>query len=206
MYLSMQALSYKFETPAPYGFGFSILETGVSMVAFAAGMIVFSIVTGKLISRTGIKPLAIAGSFVTAAGFLLLSPSPGLALTLADEAIIGSGMAIMNASIINLLVLSVEARDMGLATSMNSTFRYIGSSIGAPIAGTVLSLYTVVDIVHTATGNVIFSFPDATAFRYAFIIGAITFIAAAFIVILSREVLGRRTVEIQSTKTTVAEN
>ena len=69
MYLSMQALSYKFETPAPYGFGFTILETGVSMVAFAVGMIIFSIVTGKLISRTGIKPLAIAGSLVTAIGF-----------------------------------------------------------------------------------------------------------------------------------------
>jgi MFS family permease len=113
-------------------------------------------------------------------------------MTLADEAIIGSGMAIMNASIINLLVLSVEARDMGLATSMNSTFRYIGSSIGAPIAGTVLSLYTVVDVVHSATGNVIFSFPDATAFHYAFIIGGLTFVIAAFVVLFSREVLGRR--------------
>jgi MFS family permease len=190
MYLSMQALSYKFETPSPYGFGFSIIETGISMVAFAAGMIVFSIVTGKLISRSGVKPLAIGGSFVTAIGFYILSTSPGLAMTLIDEAIIGSGMAIMNASIINLLVLSVDARDMGLATSMNSTFRYIGSSIGAPVAGTVLSLYTVVDIVHTATGTIIFSFPDYTAFHYAFIIGAMTFIIAAFVVLFSREVLG----------------
>ena len=188
MYLSMQALSYRFETPTPYGFGFSILKTGVSMVAFAAGMIIFSIVTGKLISKTGIKPPAIVGSFVTAIGFLLLSASPGLAMTLADEVIIGSGMAIMNASIINLLVLSVEARDMGLATSMNSTFRYIGSSIGAPIAGTVLSLYTVMDVVHTATGKIIFSFPDATAFRYAFTIGAMSFVIAVFVVLFSRAI------------------
>ena len=200
MYLSMQALSYRFETPIPYGFGFSILKTGVSMVAFAAGMIIFSIVTGKLISKTGIKPLAIVGSFVTAIGFLLLSASPGLAMTLADEVIIGSGMAIMNASIINLLVLSVEARDMGLATSMNSTFRYIGSSIGAPIAGTVLSLYTVVDVVHTATGKIMFSFPDATAFRYAFTIGAMSFVIAGFVVLFSREVLGKRNEMIKKTK------
>ena len=205
MYLSMQALSYRFETPEPYGFGFSILETGISMVAFAAGMIVFSIVTGKLISRTGIKPLAIAGSIVSAIGFFLLSASPGLVMTLADEAIIGSGMAIMNASIINLLVLSVEAKDMGLATSMNSTFRYIGSSIGAPIAGTVLSLYTVVDVVHSATGNVIFSFPDATAFRYAFMIGAFTFVVSAFVVLLSKEVLGRRIEVVKKSTVTPSE-
>ncbi|ARD84715.1 major facilitator superfamily multidrug efflux pump [Ferroplasma acidiphilum] len=205
MYLSMQALSYRFETPEPYGFGFSILETGISMVAFAAGMIVFSIVTGKLISRTGIKPLAIAGSIVSAIGFFMLSASPGLVMTLADEAIIGSGMAIMNASIINLLVLSVEARDMGLATSMNSTFRYIGSSIGAPIAGTVLSLYTAVDVVHSATGNVIFSFPDATAFKYAFMIGAFTFVISAFVVLLSKEVLGRRMEVVKKSTVTPSE-
>ncbi len=205
MYLSMQALSYRFETPEPYGFGFSILKTGISMVAFAAGMIVFSIVTGKLISKTGIKPLAIAGSIVSAIGFFLLSTSPGLVMTLADEAIIGSGMAIMNASIINLLVLSVEARDMGLATSMNSTFRYIGSSIGAPIAGTVLSLYTAVDVVHSATGNVVFSFPDALAFKYAFMIGALTFVVSAFVVLLSKEVLGRRMEVVKKSTVTPSE-
>ncbi|MEM0139107.1 MAG: MFS transporter [Ferroplasma sp.] len=193
MYLSMQALSYKFETPSPYGFGFSIVYTGIAMVAFALGMITFSIVTGRLITKTGIKPLAIVGSLITAMGFLLLSGSPGLYMTLADEVIIGSGMAIMNASIINLLVLSVEPKDMGLATSMNSTFRYIGSSIGAPIAGTILSLYTVVDIVHTATGIQTFSFPDFIAFKYAFITGAATFMAAAFIVLLAHEVLGKKT-------------
>ena len=77
---------------------------------------------------------------------------------------------------------------MGLATSMNSTFRYIGSSIGAPIAGTVLSLYTVMDVVHTATGQIIFSFPDSTAFRYAFTIGAMSFVIAGFVVLFSREV------------------
>ena len=126
-------------------------------------------------------------------------------MTLADEAIIGSGMAIMNASIINLLVLSVEAKDMGLATSMNSTFRYIGSSIGAPIAGTVLSLYTVVDVVHSATGNVIFSFPDALAFRYAFMIGAFTFVVSAFVVLLSKEVLGRRMEVVKKSTLTPAE-
>ncbi len=206
MYLSMQALSYKFETPSPYGFGFSILRTGLAMVAFALGMIVFSIVTGKLISRTGIKPLAVAGSFVSAIGFLLLATSPALYMTLVDEAIIGSGMAIMNASIINLLVLSVEPRDMGLATSMNSTFRYIGSSIGAPVAGSILSLYSVVDIVHTATGVTVFSFPDLVAFRYAFIIGAVTFIASAFIVLLSKEVLGRRTETVRATNVAPAKD
>ena len=191
MYLSMQALSYKFETPAPFGFGLSILGTGLSMVAFAGGMIAFAIVTGKVISRIGIKPLAIVGSLITGLGFLLLATSPGYVMTLAFEFIIGSGMSIMNASLINLLVLSVEPQHMGLATSMNSTFRYLGSSIGAPVAGALLSAFVVQSFVHSSTGTVSFLFPDKTAYFYAFLLGAISFFAAIFMIIFAKEVLGR---------------
>ncbi|MHB1440174.1 MAG: MFS transporter [Cuniculiplasma sp.] len=190
MYLSMQALSYKFETPAPYGFGLDILDTGVSMVAFAVGMIIFAVVTGKIISRVGIKPLAIVGSLIAVMGFLLLATSPDYDLTLVYEFVIGSGMAIMNASLINLLVLSVEARNMGLATSMNSTFRYLGSSIGAPIAGAVLSAYVVTE----ATNNTVFAFPTNTAYSYAFIIGAAAFVVSALLVTFAKEMLGKRMV------------
>ncbi|AAT42747.1 MFS transporter [Picrophilus oshimae] len=192
MYLSMQALSYKFETPEPYGFGLSILGTGISMVSFAIGMILFSIITGRIILKIGIKPLAVAGAFISSLGFFLLSFSPDYYMTLLDEFVIGSGMSIMNSSVINLLVLSVNPRDMGLATSMNSTFRYIGSSIGAPVAGSVLSLYTVSRIVRTSSGITKFSFPDGTAYFYAFMIGSIALIVSAFLVLLANEVLGRR--------------
>ena len=188
MYLSMQTLSYKFETVKPYGFNLSILDTGLSMVAFALGMIVFSVVTGRVIGKVGIKPLAIVGAVITAFGFLLLAISPTYIGTLLDEFIIGSGMSMMNASLINLLILSVEPSNMGLATSMNSTFRYLGSSIGAPVAGVILSLYSVP--VTTPTGTL--ALPDSTAFFYAFIIGAICFAAAAVITLLARELLGRR--------------
>ncbi len=193
MYLSMQALSYKFETPKPFGFGLSILGTGLSLVSFAIGMIVFSVITGRIISKSGIKPLAVAGSLITALGFYLLSTSPDFIMTIIYEFIIGSGMSIMNASIINLLVLSVNPKDMGLATSMNSTFRYIGSSIGAPVAGTILSLYTVAFAIRTSTGLTVFSFPDKFAYHIAFIIGALSFLASAFIVLMAHEVLGHRT-------------
>lgn len=188
MYLSMQALSYKFETPSPNGYGLNILDTGLSMVAFALGMIVFSVITGKVITRVGIKPLGIVGAIISATGFFLLALSPTYMETLLWEFVIGSGMAVMNAALINLLILSVDPREMGLATSMNSTFRYLGSSIGAPIAGAILSLYTITVVSPTGT----LALPDSTAFHYAFIIGAITFVFAAIITILGKEMLGKR--------------
>ncbi len=97
----------------------------------------------------------------------------------------------MNASLINLLVLSVEAKNMGLATSMNSTFRYLGSSVGAPIAGAVLSAFVVTSAV---SSTVSFSFPTNTAYFYAFLIGGVSFIVSAFLVIFAREILGKRSV------------
>ncbi|WP_393971832.1 MFS transporter [Oxyplasma meridianum] len=192
MYLSMQALSYKFETPKPFGFGLSILGTGLSMVAFAIGMIIFAVLTGKVISRIGIKPLAIVGAIVTGIGFLLIATSPGYLMTLVFEFMIGSGMSVMNASLINLLVLSVEPQNMGLATSMNSTFRYLGSSIGAPVAGALLSAFVVQSFVKSSAGTVSFLFPDKTAYFFAFALGALSFFATVFMIIFAREVLGNR--------------
>ncbi len=80
---------------------------------------------------------------------------------------------------------------MGLATSMNSTFRYLGSSVGAPIAGAVLSAFVVTSVV---SSNVTFSFPTNTAYFYAFLIGGISFIMSAFLVIFAKEILGKRSV------------
>ena len=187
MYLSLQALSYKFETPKPYGFGLSILDTGISLVSFAIGMIVFSIITGKVITRVGIKPLSALGAIISAVGFFLLAISPTYYETIMWEFVIGAGMAIMNATLINLLVLSVEPSNMGLAVSINSTFRFLGSSIGSPIAGAVLSLYS----VSITTRGQVFSFPDSTAFYWAFVIGAITFLIAAIFAAAGKEMLGR---------------
>jgi hypothetical protein len=98
----------------------------------------------------------------------------------------------MNASIINLLILSVEPRKMGLATSMNSTFRFLGSSIGAPVAGAIMSAYQVSITFPTANGPISESFPSVTSFSMAFLAGAITFIVSVLFVIFAREMLGKK--------------
>ena len=91
----------------------------------------------------------------------------------------------MNASVINLLVLTVAPRDMGLATSMNSVFRNVGSSVGAPLSGSLLA--TFVYAVIPGVGAI----PSTVAFQWSFAIAAVTFLAAAVTVYFAREVLGR---------------
>ena len=94
----------------------------------------------------------------------------------------------LNASLINLIVLTVDPKDMGLATAMNGTFRSVGSSVGAPVAGSIMSTITASYVV----GNFSIIMPAHIAYSYIFIIAAASFIVAAVMTLLAREVLGKK--------------
>lgn len=191
MFLAMQALTYRFELPVPAGLGKSILSTGISLVPFAIGMLIFAPITGHYISRVGVKPFAILGSIVAAIGFFFQSYIPSYSMVMLLEFVTGSGLSMLNASVINYLILTVDPKDMGLATGMNGTFRSVGSAIGAPIAGSLLSTYTASYIVGYYKGSpVIDVLPTHTAFFFAFLIAAVTFVIAIVVIYFGREVLG----------------
>ncbi len=181
MFLSMQALTYRFI----FGFHDSILETGLSLVPFALGTFILGPIAGALVSKTGVKPLAALGAVISALGFILQSTLPGYNGVLVYEFLIGAGLSLLNGTLINFIVLTVNPRDMGLATAMNGTFRSLGSSIGAPIAGSILATYA------TQVSPAL-TIPNDTAYTYIFIIAALVFLAAAMLVPLGKEVLGKR--------------
>ena len=185
MYLALLSLTYLFETPAPVGYGLSILGAGLGLLPLALAMLIFSPIAGSLVSRIGTRPMTALGSVVTAVAFLFAIPVQSLNQLYIAEFFMGAGIAIMNASVINLLVLTVAPRDMGLATSMNSVFRNVGSSVGAPLSGSLLA--TFVYAVIPGVGAI----PSTVAFQWSFAIAAVTFLAAAVTVYFAREVLGR---------------
>ncbi len=188
MFLAFQALTFKFGNPSPSGFGKSTLMIGLSLVPFALGMTVFAPVAGILVTRTGVKPLAILGAIVTALGFVLMTAATTYVPLLAMEFLTGSGMSLMNASLINLIVLTVKPKDMGLATAMNTTFRSVGSSVGAPVAGSLLASFTLPAV---AAGGVP-GLPSDLAYSSIFTIAAVVFLLAALAIVFGHEVLGRR--------------
>lgn len=195
MFLSMQALTYRFI----FGFHDSILETGLSLVPFAIGTFILGPVAGILVSRTGVKPLAALGAVISALGFILQATLPGYDGVLAYEFLIGAGLSLLNGTLINFIVLTVSPRDMGLATAMNGTFRSLGSSIGAPIAGSILATYA------TQVSPAL-TIPSDTAYTYIFIIAAIVFLAAAILVPFGVEVLGKRGIKRPIQKTSIMES
>lgn len=192
--LAEQVFVYKFELPSPVGYGFDIFKTGLSLVPFAISMLIFAPLTGQFVSKTGVKPLAISGALIAVLSFILVAQSSTFTQLLTFMFIMGAGISIMISAIQNLLLLTVDPRDMGLANALSTVFRNLGDSIGAPIAGSVLSTFTVSLLVgHTQDGAAIYkSFPSAQAFQYDFYIAAAVFVVIAIVITFAKEVLGKR--------------
>ncbi|HXY46915.1 MAG TPA: MFS transporter [Thermoplasmata archaeon] len=184
MYLALLSMTYLFQDPVRAGgYGQTILGAGLSLVPLALGMLVFAPIAGAIVSRVGARPLTAVGSAVAGVAFLAAIPTQSLGSLLVVEFFVGAGIGILNAGMINLLVLTVDPRDMGLATSMSAVFRNIGSSVGAPLSGSILTTFTIVFLG--------FVFPAHLAFEWSFAFAAIAFACAGVVVYFGREVLGR---------------
>jgi MFS family permease len=90
------------------------------------------------------------------------------------ETIIGLGLALVNIPTINLLVLSIERSEMGTATAMNSVFRFLGSALGAPVAGVLITEST-----------------SLAGFQSSFYLPIITLIMIGVIATYTDEILGK---------------
>ena len=131
MYMALFTLIYRFEfPPASGGFSQDILQAGIDIVPLALSMMAVAVLASVAVSRIGVKPLALSGAGLTSVGFLLLSSATTLTQSLVYEVVTGAGIALLNASIINMLVLTVDPKDMGQATAMNNVFRIWGGAWG----------------------------------------------------------------------------
>jgi MFS family permease len=197
MYMALFTLIYQFEYPLASGgyntacrtlqsCNFGILSAGIDILPLAAGMTVVALVASVMVSRVGVKPLAFTGGLVAAFGFGLEAFASTLTTALAIEVVIGAGIGLLNASIINLLVLTVDPKDMGQATAMNTVFRNVGGSVGAPIAGSLLATYLL------TAGPFAGFFPTHMAFQYAYLFAAGITVVGTVSVVVAQEVLGSR--------------
>lgn len=188
LFLAFQSITYKLELPPPTGYGFDILVTGLYLLPLAVAILVVAIPVGHLVTRYGAKPFLYAGSIIGGLGFLLMATATSAAQIAEYLVIVSVGLAMQLVPSQNLLVLSVQKRQMGLATSLNTVFRNIGSSLGAPIAGSLLSTFV---ISYTIDGQTV-SLPTQAAFQYAYYIAVVGFVVALVVSLLGQEVIGKR--------------
>jgi MFS family permease len=137
--------------------------------------------------------LAVPGAIIATVGFLLDTQASTYTQFLVFLFVVGIGVGMVSASVINLLVLTVDPRDIGLASSMNTVFKNLGNAVGAPITGSILSTFIVSILVSSTNGSPIYiSLPSNAAFHYCFYLAALTFMIMALIISFADEVLGKK--------------
>nr|WP_308042251.1 MFS transporter [Streptomyces sp. 8L] len=123
--------------------GVSATASGLMMLPMMGGVVLASIVSGQLISRTGrYKLYPILGSALSAVGVYLLSRlgvhTSDLATGVA-QGVLGIGIGLVMPVLVLVVQNSVRPADLGTATSANNYFRQIGGSVGAAVFGTLFA-------------------------------------------------------------------
>ena len=123
--------------------GQSPTASGLQLLPLMGGLMLSSVVSGRLIARTGrYRVYPIAGTGLTVVGLLLLStmdPRTPVPLAAVFMAVLGLGLGM----VMQVLILAVQNdapyEDLGVATAGATLFRSIGGSLGTATLGAVFT-------------------------------------------------------------------
>ncbi|HEY2563257.1 MAG TPA: MDR family MFS transporter [Acidimicrobiales bacterium] len=141
--------------------GASPTESGLQLLPLMAGLIITSAVGGMIVTKTGrYRIFPIVGTAVTTLGLFLLSlltPETSSLEAYLYMFVAGCGIGLVMQVLVVAVQNAVGYEDLGVATSGNTLFRNIGSSIGTAIVGTIFAT--------TLASNLAKAFPGPAASR-----------------------------------------
>lgn len=125
--------------------GANATQAGLLMIPMMAGLLVTSIASGQIVSRTGrYKWLPITGMFIVAGALVLLStmtPTIPVWVICAYLALMGIGLG----TSMQILVLIVQNQfpnsQVGMATASSNYFRQIGAALGSAVVGSLFATH-----------------------------------------------------------------
>lgn len=123
--------------------GATATQAGLLMIPLMGTLLVASVVSGNVVSKTGrYRVLPIAGAVVLAIGLVLLAAvrvdTPVVVICL-YLAVMGIGLG-MNMQILTLIVQnSFPHKMVGTTTASNNFFRQVGTSVGSAVVGSVFA-------------------------------------------------------------------
>jgi len=122
--------------------GASPTEAGLLLLPLIAGLMIGSLVSGQVTSRTGrYKIFPVMGSVLMVIGLLTMTrvgADTPLWQTDIYMAIFGLGLGMNMQSIVLAMQNSVDPRDMGVATSAVTFFRQVGGTLGTAVFLSIL--------------------------------------------------------------------
>ena len=144
-----------------YGFGSSVLASGMAMAPSGIAMLLLSPVSAALSQRFGPKIALALGAVVIALGFLSRIVFTGSYLQIViGTTIAGAGTGIAYAAMPSLVLRGAPASELAAANGLNALARSVGSSLASAIGGTILAASTI------TLGA--YALPSLTAYRVLF--------------------------------------
>lgn len=132
--------------------GASPTKSGLLILPLVAGIMVASLISGQVTSRTGrYKIFPVVGSTLLTLALLLMTQigaDTPLWRTDILMALFGFGLGMNMQSIILAMQNSVEPRDLGVATSAVTFFRQVGGSLGTAVFLSILFSHASTNIQH----------------------------------------------------------
>ncbi|WP_455771623.1 MDR family MFS transporter [Streptomyces hygroscopicus] len=123
--------------------GASATNSGLLLLPMLLGMLVVSLVAGRVTTQTGkYKVFPIVGGFLIMAGMFLLSLMDTETTRFTSGvymAVLGMGMGCLMQTTMLVAQNSVEMKDMGVGSSSATLFRTLGGSFGVAILGALFT-------------------------------------------------------------------
>ena len=123
--------------------GASPTGSGLQLLPLMGGLLITSIASGQVITRTGhYKPFPIAGTAVMALGLYLLStmdPSISREAIIGFMFVLGLGLGLVMQVLVLAVQNAVDYSDLGVATSGATLFRSMGGALGTSVLGAIFA-------------------------------------------------------------------
>ncbi|MQA97209.1 MAG: MFS transporter [Streptosporangiales bacterium] len=158
---------------AEAGYGFSASVMATSAVYLLPGTVAAAIVSqfaGRVVNRLGARATLVTGALLGALGFVLLALGHSVSWgVVAATTVLNCGVSLIFATLPSLLADHVPASHTGIANSVNSIARSVGSSVASAFIATLLA-----STVLPATGH-----PGEWAYTLIFGLGALVLLVTA---------------------------
>ena len=136
--------------------GATATEAGSLLTPLMLSWITMSIIGGRLILKTGFRPITIIGFIVLTVGFVFLAlfqTETARVWLYVDLVLIGIGLGLTMLTLLIAVQQAVERTKLGVATSLNQFSRAIGGALGVAAMGAILSAGLASELNKAAQNN-----------------------------------------------------
>lgn len=174
-YLVFFAVVYYAELPVPFGLGFDAFATGLTLAPGTVVMLITGPIAGKLLPKTGPKPILVTGASLSIFSFVLFMIVRNSQIALAiDAAFAFAGIVMLIVPIVNMISLSLPHESIAVGQGLNQSLKKLGNAIAPVLTTTIMAVFSQ-SLTRTVNGQtiVVGTVPTASAFNIIFMVGIV---------------------------------